>query len=113
MTSPRDDEHEPTRELLGEAPGLRVQLVTVAPGQRVRWHRHSVVSDTIVAVQGTVVVETRDPAERRALQPGDRTTLPAGTAHTVAGDGGAACRFINVHAGGAYDFQPVQPVDGG
>ena len=104
---------EPLRELLGEAEGLRVQIVTLAPGQQIGWHRHGAVADTIVAVQGTVVVETREPAGQRALTSGERLTLPIGAAHRVSGAGGTACRFVNVHAGGAYDFQALDDVDDG
>lgn len=97
---------EPLRDVLGEATGLRVQLVTVEPGQHVDWHAHTTVSDTIVAVTGIVVVETLEPPSRHRLESGDRVTVPAGTAHTVGGENGAACRFLNVHAGGIYDFRP-------
>ena len=97
---------EPVREVLAEAEGLRVQLVTVDAGQRIRWHHHTDVSDTIIAVIGPVVVETAEPPERHRLAPGDRLTLPAGTVHTVSGDGGAPCRFLNIHSGGRYDFRP-------
>ena len=97
---------EPRREVLGEASGLRVQLVTAEAGQVVGWHSHSAVSDTIVAVVGVVVVELFDPPASHRLQPGERLTIPPGTVHRVGGEDGAACRFVNVHAGGDYDFRP-------
>jgi quercetin dioxygenase-like cupin family protein len=98
---------EPLREVLAEADGLRVQIVTVAPGQRIRWHQHTAVSDTIVAVAGVVIVETAEPPARHRLASGERLTIAAGTAHTVSGEGGAPCRFVNVHSGGRYDFRPL------
>jgi quercetin dioxygenase-like cupin family protein len=100
------DAGEPLRELLGEVPGLRVQIVTLEPGQRIGWHRHTEVADTIVGVTGVITVETREPAARRRIAPGERMTLTAGTEHTVSGEPGATCRFINVHSDGAYDFVP-------
>jgi quercetin dioxygenase-like cupin family protein len=103
-------QEEPLREVLAEAEGLRVQLVSVGPSQQVRWHAHTAVSDTIVAVVGSVIVETAAPPARHRLEPGDRVTIPAGTAHTVSGDDRAACRFLNIHSGGAYDFRPAPDV---
>jgi quercetin dioxygenase-like cupin family protein len=97
---------EAVREVLGEVEGLRVQLVTLEPGQRIGWHRHTAATDTLVCVAGTVIVETRDPGERRTLAPGERLTILVGVVHTVSGEAQATCRFINVHAGGVYDFVP-------
>ena len=42
---------------------------------------------------------------RQVLEPGQRLTIAAGVVHRVGGEGGTACRFLNVHAGGAYDFR--------
>jgi len=95
--------NEPVREVLASVDGLRVQAVTIAPGQRIPWHRHSEVSDTIVAVTGQVVVEFRDEAPQR-LAPGDRITVAPGVEHSVHGAADGACQFINLHAGGVYDF---------
>jgi quercetin dioxygenase-like cupin family protein len=78
----------PLREVLAEAEGLRVQLVSVGPDQRVRWHDHTAASDTIVVVVGPVIVEMATRSRHR-LMPGERLTIPAGTAHTVSGEDGA------------------------
>ena len=94
----------PLREVLASAEGLRVQMVTIAPGQEIARHRHSEVADTLIALQGTVVIEIDGEVAPHRLGPGDRLTIPAGTVHRVRGEHGGACRFINLHAGGAYDF---------
>ena len=104
MTNVPVDNGEPVREVLASAPGLRVQLVTIAPGQRIPWHHHTEVSDTIVAIVGPVVVQFRDGAPPHRLEAGERLTIVPGTEHTVSGEGGGACRFVNLHAGGTYDF---------
>jgi quercetin dioxygenase-like cupin family protein len=100
------DPGEPIREVLAEAEGLRVQLVSLAAGQSIPWHTHTFVADMIIAVVGTVEVELEPPAGASRLQPGECWTIPAGTPHIVHGPAGAACRFVNVHTGGSYDFQP-------
>ena len=102
MTAESAHTDGPTREVLASVEGLRVQLVTLAPDQRIPWHRHTVAADTVIAIVGPVTVETR--AEARSLLPGERVVIPAGTEHTVHGRDGAGCRFLNLHAGGAYDF---------
>ncbi|MDA0302088.1 MAG: cupin domain-containing protein [Chloroflexi bacterium] len=94
----------PVREVLATADGLRVQLVTIAPGQSIPRHRHTEVSDTLVAVLGTVVVEVDGDEAAHRLEPGERFTIPPGTVHRVHGEHDGACRFLNLHAGGTYDF---------
>lgn len=105
MTTGSDHGAEPVRELLASAQGLRVQLVTIEAGQRIPWHRHTSVSDTIIAVAGVVDVEIEGEGHH-LLRGGERWTIPPGTAHTVSGEA-APCRFVNLHAGGEYDFQTV------
>lgn len=105
MTAEPARTDEPIREVLASVDGLRVQLVTLAPHQCIPWHRHTVAADTVIAVLGTVIVETS--VGDHSLMPGERLIIPAGTAHTVRGGGGAGCRFMNLHAGGAYDFVTI------
>ncbi|MCC6236031.1 MAG: cupin domain-containing protein [Dehalococcoidia bacterium] len=104
-----DSVGEPAREVLATAPGLRVQLVTVAPGQSIPRHHHTKVSDTLIAVQGTVVVEVDGDESVHRLEPGERFTIPPGTVHRVSGEHGCSCRFLNLHAGGDYDFVAATP----
>jgi quercetin dioxygenase-like cupin family protein len=106
MTGPGSDMAGPVREVLATVDGLRVQLVTIDTGQRIPWHMHTAVSDTIVAVTGVVDVEAATDGHH-LLQPGERWTIQAGTAHAVSGEADGPCRFLNLHAGGEYDFQPV------
>src|SRR5450759_3749504 len=60
---------EPIREVLAEAEGLRVQLVSLAAGQSIPWHTHTFVADMIIAVVGTVEVELEPPAGASRPQP--------------------------------------------
>ena len=106
MTGPGGDMAGPLREVLATVDGLRVQLVTIEAGQRIPWHMHTSVSDTIVAVTGVVDVEVASEGHH-LLKPGERWTIRERTTHTVSGEGEGPCRFLNLHAGGEYDFQPV------
>jgi quercetin dioxygenase-like cupin family protein len=106
-----DPEHLPYqiagRELVSEAEGLRVQILTLGPGERVPWHCHSVVTDIFIGLEGTTVIETRAPRARRELGPGGTCVVPPKTAHEVTGKDGAGCRFTIVQGVGVYDFIPV------
>ena len=68
-------------------------------------------TDSVEALrEGMVIVETCDVTRRRTLTPAERMPLPVGAAHRASGAGGAggaACRFMNIRAGGAYDFQAL------
>lgn len=101
------------RELVAESEGLRVQILTLGPGQAVPWHFHSVVSDIFVGLEGTTVVETRAPRARHELAPGEHCVVPAKTAHEVTGKDGKACRFTIVQGVGEHDFNPIGGATGG
>ena len=108
MTTP---EHPPYqiagRELVSEADGLRVQILTLGPGEKVPWHCHSAVADIFICLDGTTVIETRAPRARHQLTPGGTCVVPPKTAHEVSGKDGAGCRFTIVQGVGVYAFIPV------
>ncbi len=108
MTAPEDLPYRIAgRELVSEADGLRVQILTLAPGETVPWPYHSTVSDVFIGLDGTTVVETRAPRARHELPAGRHCVVPPGTAHEVGGKDGASCRFALVQGVGAHDFVPV------
>ena len=95
------------RELIAEAPGLRMQILTLAAGQEVPWHWHSEVTDTFWCMEGPMVIETRAPTATVELQPGQMHAVPARLAHRVTGKEGGRCRFAILQGVGRYDFMPV------
>ena len=94
------------RELVAEAPGLRVQILTVGAGQCVPWHSHTNITDTFFCLDGPMVVATREPEALKVLQPGDSCAVPPGQPHRVAGQDDGPCRFAIVQGVGVYDFVP-------
>lgn len=66
------------RELIADAPGLRVQVLTIGPEQCVPWHHHTEISDTFFCLEGPMIVETREPEAAVRLEVGQRTTVPPG-----------------------------------
>ncbi len=108
MTAPKNLPYRIAgRELVAEADGLRVQILTLAAGECVPWHYHSEVADIFVGLDGTTVVETRAPRARHLLRPGAHCTVPPLTAHEVTGLDGKACRFTIVQGVGEHDFHLV------
>ena len=95
------------RELIAEAGGLRMQILTLAAGQEVPWHWHSEVVGTFWCMDGPMVIETRAPREVVELAPGQMYAVPVRRAHRVTGKDGGRCRFAILQGVGTYDFQPV------
>lgn len=95
------------RDLVAEGADMQVQLLTLAAGQSIPWHYHSEISDTMICLEGSVIVETRAPRREYVLAPGERCTVPPKTAHYVHGKDDGPCRFINVQGVGVFDFNPV------
>ena len=84
-----------------------VREYTLDPGEVIPWHRHTEVSDYYYGLEGTVVIETREPAARHALSSGQAATVSPPTAHRVSNPGTAPCRFLLVQGVGRYDFVPA------
>jgi quercetin dioxygenase-like cupin family protein len=95
------------REMISEGADVQVQVLTLAAGQSIPWHYHSELSDTMVCLEGPMVVETRAPRNEYVLAPGQRCTVPPKTAHYVHGKDGGPCKFLITQGVGVYDFVPV------
>lgn len=95
------------KETILETEDARVTLFTLAPGQSIPPHRHSIVSDTTFCLSGAAVLTLRDPHELLRLEPGDRATVAPGRPHSVANAGDVPVRLLLIQGPGAYDFLPV------
>ena len=51
-------------DIVSEADGMCVQVMTLGPDGAVPWHYHTIVTDVFVGLEGTVVIETRAPRAR-------------------------------------------------
>jgi quercetin dioxygenase-like cupin family protein len=94
------------RELVAEGADLRVQVLTLAPGQCVPWHYHSEITDSFVGLEGQTVIETTEAGEMM-LRPGERFAVGPGIPHTVYGSSDNPCKFMVIQGVGAYDYVPV------
>ena len=86
-----------------------VQERTLAPGEVIPWHYHSIITDTTYCIEGTVQIEMLGPPERVLLAVGDSHVVPAKRPHKVTASGSKACRFLLIQGVGKYDRNPVDP----
>ena len=96
------------RELIEQNEGLRVQVLTVGPGQCVPWHRHTEIADTFFCLQGPMMIETREPKQTVLLMVGQQHRVPANQPHRVSPLDGGRCQFVLVQGVGTYDFLPEE-----
>ncbi len=92
------------RWMIEETPELRVQILTLGPGEEVPWHHHTVISDTFICLEGVVVVETKAPEPDFELRLAETCTVPPEISHRVTGRDGRRCRFLIVQGPGRYDY---------
>lgn len=95
------------REMIAEGADMQAQVLTLSAGQCIPWHYHNEIFDTMICLEGSVIVETRAPRHEYALAPGQRCSVPPKTAHYVHGKDGSPCKFLNIQGVGVYDFMPV------
>jgi len=86
-----------------------VQERTLAPGQSIPWHYHTLISDTTVCLEGTVQIEMLAPPERVLLAVGERHVVPTNRPHQITPHGDRPCRFLLIQGVGQYDRHPVDP----
>jgi len=94
-------------KLVVKGADVLVREYTLDPGERIPWHHHTQVTDRFFGLQGTVVVETREPAARHLLEPGDSAAVEPPTIHEVTNGGAETCRFLLVQGVGQHDFNPA------
>ena len=81
-----------------------VREYTLDPHEAIPWHRHSEVSDYYYGLEGTVVIETRNPVARHEVGVGQVATVTPPTVHHVSNPSAQPCRFLLIQGVGKYDF---------
>lgn len=90
--------------MIAKGADVLVREYVFAPGESVPWHHHTAVTDHYYGLEGRVLIETREPATRRELLPGESTIVTPPTAHHVSNPSGEPCRFLLIQGVGKYDF---------
>ncbi|MGK7345891.1 MAG: phosphomannose isomerase type II C-terminal cupin domain [Candidatus Nitrospinota bacterium M3_3B_026] len=93
-------------EVLSDAPDHKVKRITVRPGQRLSYQRHSRRSEHWYVVSGIAVV-TRD-GERIELAAGESVDLPVKTWHRISNPGAGDMVFIEVQTGDYFGEDDIE-----
>jgi quercetin dioxygenase-like cupin family protein len=102
----------PAVEWIAKTDDVGVRVNTLGADQCTPWHFHSVVTDTIFALDEGIAVELRDPDAVAPLRPGERLQIPPRRVHRVVNRSVAReARYLLVQATGTYDFNVVEPND--
>ncbi|MGH9721421.1 MAG: cupin domain-containing protein [Bryobacteraceae bacterium] len=88
---------------------VAVQERTLAPGEVIPWHCHTIITDTTYCLEGTVQIEMLGPPERVLLSLGQSQVVQTNRPHQVTPHGDRPCRFLLVQGVGKYDRHPVDP----
>lgn len=95
------------RETVMEGADMRVNILTLGPGDCIPWHYHNEIRDYFVCLEGPLVVETRAPRNEYVLMPGERCEVPPKVAHYVHGKDDGPAKFLICQGVGVYDNHPV------
>jgi quercetin dioxygenase-like cupin family protein len=86
--------------VLAATPTTTVLEGEVDPGAGAPWHRHTLEDETIIVLEGTLVVHD---GKRRELAAGEAHVLPRGTRHAFANGSGAVARVLFVCSPGGLE----------
>ena len=86
---------------------VQARVFSLAPGEVIPWHFHSVVTDWYFVLEGMLSIESRPPAARRELAVGATYHIAPKTAHLISNRSEADTRFLLVQGVGPYDFLKV------
>ena len=107
MTEPKDLPYTiKDREIIARTDGIKVQILTLAAGEEIPWHRHTQVDDDFFCMEGPMVIETRCPENEKQLMPGQTLKVPSGKPHRVTGRFSGPCRILLVQGVGEHDWIP-------
>ena len=101
------------RALYGQRPGFRISELQISPTQKVPWHLHNQIDDTLYVVAGTIRVFLRDPDDDIRLAQGDSYRVKAGRPHFVINDGDTSATFVILQGIGEYDYVPLVQLNDG
>ncbi len=90
--------------VIAKGADVLVREYVLGPGEFIPWHHHTQVADHYYGLEGVVLIETRAPAARRELSPGESAAVSPHTAHHVSNASGRPCRFLLIQGVGQYDF---------
>lgn len=85
-------------------PDFRITELQLSATQKIPWHCHTNVRDTVYVVAGEIKLFLRDPKEDIRLLPGETYTIAPRRPHLVVNNGATSAIFFLLQGIGAYDF---------
>ena len=90
-----------------ERPGFRINELQISPTQKVPWHYHTNITDTMYVLEGTLRIFMREPKEELILKTGETCVIPPKRPHLVTNAGDTSATFLILQGIGDYDFVPL------
>ncbi|MHB8666116.1 MAG: cupin domain-containing protein [Burkholderiales bacterium] len=90
--------------VIAKGTDVLVREYMLGPGEFIPWHHHTQITDHFYGLEGRVTIETRAPATRRELNPGESATVTPPAAHHTSNSSDKPCRFLLIQGVGKYDF---------
>ena len=94
---------------IAKGSNVGVQERTLAPGQIIPWHYHTIITDTTYCLEGTVQIDLLGPPERVLLSVGQSHAIATNRPHQITPHGDESCRLLLIQGVGEYDRHPVDP----
>ena len=88
-------------------PDFRITELQISPSQKVPWHCHSNVQDTVYVLEGQIGLFLREPKEEVRLGPGETYSVRPRRPHLVANGGDVSAIFLVLQGIGEYDYIPL------
>jgi quercetin dioxygenase-like cupin family protein len=85
-------------------PDFRITELQLSATQKIPWHCHTNVRDTVYVIAGEIKLFLRDPKEDIRLLPGETYTIAPRRPHLVVNNGATSAIFFLLQGIGAYDF---------
>jgi quercetin dioxygenase-like cupin family protein len=85
-------------------PDFRITELELSATQKIPWHCHTNVRDTVYVAAGEIRLFLRDPKEDIRLLPGETYTIAARRPHLVVNNGTESAVFFLLQGIGQYDF---------
>jgi quercetin dioxygenase-like cupin family protein len=83
---------------------VQARLFTLAPGETIPWHLHSVAADHYFVLEGTLTVVTKEPEHAHTIGVGGAHRIAPQTPHLVTNRSASDCRFLLLQGIGKRDW---------
>jgi quercetin dioxygenase-like cupin family protein len=96
-----------------QRPGFHISELRMGPNQRVPWHYHSCIHDTLYVLKGRIRISLQDPDEEVEVELGETFgPIAPGRRHLVTNPTDDVATFLVLQGMGEFDFVEVNPTEG-